>query len=119
MFGFDWPNITVAKLYTNGAPGVSKTQLTNNGSCFNGTRFFNFDDYWYDPVTYVSQGYLHPKMKAVKLYKDYWSSNLNKEEYECESDSAMKEPSSVGARLPSFSLHGIPEYMDRFARMYR
>jgi hypothetical protein len=112
-----WPSIPVAKLYTTGGPGVSKTQLTNNGGCFEGARFYNSNDATHDPVPLMPKNFYHPKMKVVKLQGDV-SGKPTTMEYQCESNEALKEPVSGSGRM-KLDDHSPNTYMARIASVYR
>ena len=60
-------------LYTFAAPAISEPRLTNmrrGNRCFQGARFFNYDDMdHHDEITSIATALAlrHPKMEAVQL----------------------------------------------------
>mmetsp|Transcript_27411 Transcript_27411/g.63319 ORF Transcript_27411/g.63319 Transcript_27411/m.63319 type:complete len:391 (-) Transcript_27411:69-1241(-) len=67
--------LTVAKVYTFGAPAVSVAgrPLANAASpdgCFDGARFYNVDSWTYDPVPPLAQswGLVHANIRPIQMY---------------------------------------------------
>mmetsp|Transcript_70918 Transcript_70918/g.169837 ORF Transcript_70918/g.169837 Transcript_70918/m.169837 type:complete len:177 (-) Transcript_70918:85-615(-) len=66
-------SFTVSKVYTFGAPAVSRSALTNplnSNGCFDGARIYNTDSWTYDPAAAVAQplGYFHPYVTPLRFY---------------------------------------------------
>eukprot|EP00927_Polykrikos_kofoidii_P041919 TRINITY_DN3579_c0_g1_i3.p1 TRINITY_DN3579_c0_g1~~TRINITY_DN3579_c0_g1_i3.p1 ORF type:complete len:276 (+),score=12.75 TRINITY_DN3579_c0_g1_i3:196-1023(+) len=98
-----FPAFTVDRLYTIGAPGISKQRINNDqerNGCFSGMRVVNYDGASYDPVPYVNShwGFLHPPLELTrtKMTTSWWGrSKVTKESYSCTSNEALVYPSTV------------------------
>jgi hypothetical protein len=124
-----WP---LTGLYTIGAPGVSiNGQISGpSGSCLPGKRFYNVDEYTYDPVPvigrwreYVGGAALqHPKVAAVQLYEEGWLTvTRSKVEYECSSEHAKIEPNfpmAISSPGPNPGDHSGSVYTSRLQELY-
>jgi len=122
--------IRVAGLFTFGAPSVSRPkghpgpgdivsgQLSPDSygnSCFAGARFFNVDHIDYDPVPPVATviGFVHPRVKAVKLTDSLFHA-VEKTEYLCTHDKTKLEPEpKIAIAVPNPLKNAWGVYLDR------
>lgn len=115
----DTVDFKVTGLYTVGAPGVSKEQITGrNGECIDGARIFNHDQATFDPVPWLAGqlDYVHPKTESYEL-RDIWS-GLEKNKYLCTSSEAAHYPYGViGLKRPSTQDHFCTTYIERLLQL--
>eukprot|EP00927_Polykrikos_kofoidii_P086312 TRINITY_DN962_c0_g1_i3.p1 TRINITY_DN962_c0_g1~~TRINITY_DN962_c0_g1_i3.p1 ORF type:complete len:346 (+),score=24.49 TRINITY_DN962_c0_g1_i3:91-1038(+) len=126
---FPWfPAFTVDKLYTIGAPGISKQPSYNaygRRGCFYGTRSVNWDWGSFDPVPFVAHtfGFLHPPLEVTRLKeeKSWWGRRtLKTESYSCTSSEALTYPSvKHWWSIPLVSKHARPLYIQRLRELVR
>mmetsp|Transcript_50144 Transcript_50144/g.119369 ORF Transcript_50144/g.119369 Transcript_50144/m.119369 type:complete len:363 (-) Transcript_50144:167-1255(-) len=98
-----------AKLYTYGAPAVSRTALTNplsSDGCWAGARYFIVDEWTYDPIPAVCfpWGFVHPAVQPVEV-------SLELKAWPCTSPQASLEPTELyrNVSLGKFGLYTVPK----------
>merc|ERR1719401_563904 len=106
----------VQELYTFGAPGVSKNQITNPNSddgCFKGARVYNMDTYQQDPIPALSSpfSFVHPKVAEIKL-KKVDDGNIIAKNHTCSSEHAKEYPLFF-SKMANPLLHPQPAYIKR------
>lgn len=130
------PGFTIAKLYTVGAPAVSKDQITDaNGACFGGKRIFNEDNGILNPVDPVARvmqkiNFLHPMIEPVRMreWRRYrptkgccrkwrWVYYYEKFTSNCDGAAAQRDPN--GLTSWASSLHLETAYVTRAKNIFR
>lgn len=109
----------VKGLYTFGAPSVSKTQLGNDGKCFEGARVYNYGD----GVPGVAQalGFGHPQMQSI-MVDECPDGNFSTKVYGCDTDESKNSPSFISNFMPRGAterarVHTIREYIRRLVAL--
>lgn len=127
VWGKGFPEVKA--LYTFAGPASSKKQLVDlspagkqRNGCFLGSRFYVLDDYWADSVPQLTRpfGFVHPKMKAVRLEEEgswFGKKHYKKEEYACDSKKAKDYPNQW--HVPSTKYHKVAEHIKRIKEIYR
>jgi len=91
---------TIDELYTFGVPGVSLHQLNNSLStdgCFKGSRVYNMDTEFDDPIPVLSGElhFKHPKLRELRIKQMSDGSYVTKP-HDCNSSHAM-DPFVLGS----------------------
>jgi len=121
-----FPAFTVDKLYTAGAPGISKQRIGNPykiDNCFSGMRVVNRDEGSYDPVPWLLGllGFHHPTLEVTRLMAQstWWAPwrkrKVTKQSYSCTS----REATPSWWHIPRRSLHDRKEYVQRMNELLR
>lgn len=106
----------VDKLWTFGAPGVSKKPLTNSlagNGCFQGGRFWNQDALTMDPIPALSRGlnFVHPMLRGTRLMSELLG-GYETAVSDCTSYISFERPNPTDAG-PQPLLHLMTKYTQR------
>jgi len=117
----------VSKLWTFGAPAVSRPDVLHNGlatdKCFKGGRFWNQDRLFIDPIPGLSRGlnFFHPRIGATRVREKttmgIGQGSYTAMDYACGSYQGYEFPNTADG-TPYPSLHLMSAYCERTREMY-